>query len=70
MSEVPLHLAHKKQHPPCDNNRALRIGLLYGPRGGLFLVSEVPLKNSPDSSMCSKHFRTTGVPRSQNIAPH
>ena len=29
--------------PPKDHHRALDIGLLYDPRGGQFLMSEVPL---------------------------
>ena len=32
-------LAHKKPQPPQDHHMIL----LYGPRGGLFLMSEVPL---------------------------
>ena len=37
------YLAHKKQPPPHDHHRALGIVLLQGPRGALFLMSEVPL---------------------------
>ena len=37
------YLAHKKQPPPESHHRALGIFLLYGPRGVLFLMSEIPL---------------------------
>ena len=37
------YLAHKKSPPPQDHHRALDILLLQGPRGALFLMSEVPL---------------------------
>ena len=37
------YLAHKKEPPPQDHRRALGMVLLYGPRGALFLMSEVPL---------------------------
>ena len=37
------YFAHKKQHPPLDHHRAVGIGLLWGPMGGEFLTSEVPL---------------------------
>ena len=37
------YLAHKKPRPPWDLYKALGIVLLYGPRGVLFLMSEVPL---------------------------
>jgi hypothetical protein len=37
------YLAHKKQPPPQDYRRALGIVLLYGLRGALFVMSEVPL---------------------------
>ena len=33
----------RNRHPPKDLHRALGIGLLYGPRKGLFLMSKVPL---------------------------
>ena len=32
----------KQQPPPKDHRMALGIFLLYGPRGGRFLISEVP----------------------------
>ena len=38
------------QPPPYDHRRALGIGLLYGPMGGAFLVSEVPLYEGTDLS--------------------
>jgi len=34
------YLAYKKTRPPWDFRRALGIGLLWGPRGGRFLMSE------------------------------
>jgi len=40
---VQGYLAHKKRTPPWDYHRALGTGLLQGPRGGRFLMSEVPL---------------------------
>ena len=42
------YLAHKKLPPPKDHHRSLGIGLLYGPRAGPFLMSEVPLKAQVD----------------------
>ena len=36
-------LTHKKDPPPYDHHRSLGIGLLWGPRDGLFLIGEVPL---------------------------
>jgi hypothetical protein len=42
-SALQGNLAHKKQPPPQDLPRALGIVLLWGPRGRLFLRSEVPL---------------------------
>ena len=41
--QVQGYLAHKKRRPPQDHHRILGIGLLKGPTGGLFLMSEVPL---------------------------
>ena len=43
MPEVQGYLAHQKPTPPRDHHRALGIGLLQGPRGGRFFLSEVPL---------------------------
>ena len=41
------YLAHNKQPPPTeDHHWALDMSLLYGPREGLFLMSEVPLYTS------------------------
>ena len=40
---VQGYLAHKKQHPPQDPTVGLCLGPYGGPRGGLFLMSEVPL---------------------------
>ena len=37
------YLAHKKSPPPCDHHRILGLVLLWGPRGALFLMSEVAL---------------------------
>ena len=37
------YFAHKKQPLPQVHHRALSIGLLQGPTGGVFLMSEVPL---------------------------
>ena len=33
----------RKRHPPQEHRRILGLGLLQGPREGLFLMSEVPL---------------------------
>ena len=41
--ETQGYLTHEKQPPPQDLHRALGIVLLQGPRGALFLMSEVPL---------------------------
>ena len=41
------YLAHKKPPSPQDFHRALGIGLLQGPSGRRFLVSEVPLYGCP-----------------------
>ena len=41
---VQGYLAHKKHPSPEDHHRSLVVGLLYGPTGGLFLISEVPLQ--------------------------
>jgi len=42
--EIQGYLAHKKTPPPPkDHHRALGIGLLSGPRGERFLMSEVSL---------------------------
>ena len=40
---VQGYFAHTKRPPPQDLHRALGIGLPQGPRGGQFLMSEVPL---------------------------
>ena len=41
---VQGYLAHKKLPPrPQNHHRALGIGLLQGPRGGQFIMGEVPL---------------------------
>jgi len=37
------YLTHTNLPPPYDHRRALGIGLLQGPRRGVFLMSEVPL---------------------------
>ena len=37
------YFAHKEHPPPPDHHRSLGIGLLYGPEGGVLLMSEVPL---------------------------
>ena len=37
------YLAHKKHPPPWNHHRSLRIGLLWGPTGGVLRMSEVPL---------------------------
>ena len=42
MLYIQGYLAHKKPPPPWDHRRALGIFLLYGPRGGRFLMGEVP----------------------------
>ena len=43
-ARIPLaHLAHKNPPPLLDHHRALEIVLLQGPRGGQFLMSELPL---------------------------
>ena len=41
---VQGYLAHKKHPPPQDHHRSLDRGRLYGPIGGVFLMSEVPLR--------------------------
>ena len=38
------YLAHKKPPPLYDHRRGLGLGLLKGPRGWHFLMSEVPLQ--------------------------
>ena len=53
------YLAHKKSPPPWDHHRALSIGLLKGPRGGQFLMGEVPLYE--EVGECS-HPSMTGEP--------
>ena len=40
---IQCYLAHKKTPILEDHHRALGISLLYGPRGGCFIMSEVPL---------------------------
>ena len=54
---VPVqgYLAHKKQPPPEDHHRSLGIGLLQGPTGGVFLMSEVPLQR------LSRHLRESEI---------
>ena len=37
------YLAHKKSPPPYDHRSAIGIVLIFGPRGALLLMSEVPL---------------------------
>ena len=39
----PFRAAHEKKPPSEGRHRALGIFLLKGPRGALFLMSEVPL---------------------------
>ena len=71
------YLAHKKQCPPSDLPRALRIGLLQGPRGGRFLVSEVPLQIYPSSGqgvlfdppVLGSYACPTGFPHSKTHPP-
>ena len=46
-SQVPLYVGFSltRTPPPPDHHKALYIGLLQGPRGVRFLVSEVPLQS-------------------------
>ena len=37
------YLAHKKTPPPLDRRKTIGVGLLQGPMGRRFLMSEVPL---------------------------
>ena len=46
------HLAYKKQPSPQDHHRALGTSLLQGPRGVLFLISEVPLYRRDSAASC------------------
>ena len=49
-TEIQGYLAHKKTPAPLDHHRALGIGLLQGPRGKRFIMSEVPLYCTPKVS--------------------
>ena len=45
------YLAYKKTPPHQDHHRLLGIVLLQGPRGMLFLMSEIPLYTAGDIGM-------------------
>ena len=49
-------LTHKKPPPPLDHHRALGVGLLWGPTGGVFVMSEVPLYTPPQVSSLTSHL--------------
>ena len=67
-----MYLAHKKTPTPWDHHRALRIGLLMGPRRRQFRMFEVPLslgvtvRKKRQAAMLQRNIlRLAEVPRSK-----
>ena len=65
------YLAHKKPPPLWDHHRALGICLLWGPRGALFVMSEVPL-TAHKGAFCVLALSESGrlIQSIQTRAPH
>ena len=63
-STLQGHRTHEKHPPPWDHHKSLGIGLLQGPTGGVFHMSELPVYTLTNDAAAASRICRTSVARS------